>query len=1444
MTGLHQVSIESAEDLLAALNLGSVIRQTDATAINARSSRSHAVFSLTLTQRKSRAETMMLKDKRMSMPADAFTETVVTESKLHFVDLAGSERLKHTQASGERAKEGISINAGLASLGKVISQLSSRNAGTHVSYRDSKLTRLLQDSLGRNAITYLIACVTPAEFHLSETVNTVQYAQRARAIQTRPQIQQVDDGDKQAVIDRLRAEIQFLRSQMIGAEQGGNVDLSGRKANSTETEAKLQNQLLDLQENYANLSQRHVRLMSEMTKDHQRTSEDVVLPDGPSSDNAIERIKRSASFADAVEQVVLEYEKTIQSLESSLSKTRSTLSTSENTLLEKETRCAYVQTVNQQLQTRIQKLIDRETNNEQYIHEMESRLDGVAGGEERQTGMLSELRKEISRLRESENTSEDYIAGLEDKLAEAVNNTELLHREVNRLEDVLERQQSVGKMDSLLQDLDKGFTKSNGIHPAEHSYESSSRETHTPPSDEEVLEEAITTPIPEDDSDDNFKATHSTKQLRNSQKLLMLRTQTQAQSKFLHEKLEVVNQELFDLRVDHESTLSEYDLLSAKYEEVLRTLANFQEESRHGASSGFHFLAHEEADDGQRDGNQSSSRSLSLELSSLGQSTEATDATELGSTVHPAQSQRSLEIASREIGKAGDADQDRLLSRHSAEYSALQQRYEALHDQHLDTLDLVEELKTEVSKIKHSHKNSSLNNNLIRRKSSQNLLSVDRAHRSLASLENIAADNFGDNLDIMDNFHLNLNTLTHELHQRTERVQELESDLSNTKKELDTKMTIISGLARERTSKAIATSPMEMSMLSAMQDQINDLERQLVSSHETSGVREQDLLQEISTLRKHLEGQDAPEQPLDMPGALPMTPMESPLHSEHQDPTRIVQLEAQIAHWQDKHNVIVESMQESERRLLSTIAELEHTAASLDSNHKNKAIEVETLMNSTAAAAAAFELEREKHEQTVQYLKKEIQARASTIGSQASRLVTIEKDLTRALTEIQQHNEIGVSTIKSLDDHREHIQSLEGQLAEHQAIISTHKDELATLQNDHEAQMEANRASILRGVEGDLSARYVEHTNTLQKNIQNLELVIQNKDTEIERHRKKLNDGSSVIENLREQNKTHSRKASEAFDEAKETRTRLEIAEEAKDQAESSLIDAQNRLQELERATQQLNKELETVRGKEERASRLVEELEGQLHSTFEHSRKATSRLSHLQVIRDQELTDARTTLVKVQDESALLRARLEQLEVSFDHTGLVFADCMQVGRGRGSPIVDSPSSERANSLNSQMRNLAVSSLPSPPPTQPLPPIPTSPRESRQNGASSPNGQRASQQIPSLQYVEERDARLRTMEKHLKAEKQLTQTLEDALSDLEPQVSKYKKELEAWKGKAWQYENELNTLRRERQTNRQSLQQVEEAKIKQREAEIARQHLEERMAALNKKKKKGGLNCF
>lgn len=92
-------------------------------------------------------------------------------AKFHLVDLAGSERSKKTQATGERFKEGVNINKGLLALGNVISQLGDGASGTYIGYRDSKLTRLLQDSLGGNSMTLMVACVSPAGWYLRTSLS-------------------------------------------------------------------------------------------------------------------------------------------------------------------------------------------------------------------------------------------------------------------------------------------------------------------------------------------------------------------------------------------------------------------------------------------------------------------------------------------------------------------------------------------------------------------------------------------------------------------------------------------------------------------------------------------------------------------------------------------------------------------------------------------------------------------------------------------------------------------------------------------------------------------------------------------------------------------------------------------------------------------------------------------------------------------------------------------------------------------------------------------------------------------------------------------------------------------------------------------------------------------------------------------------------------------------
>ncbi|VDP73760.1 unnamed protein product [Echinostoma caproni] len=152
---------------------------------------------------------------------DPVPEFETLTAKFHFVDLAGSERLKRTGATGDRAKEGISINRGLLALGNVISALGDKaKRGCHVPYRDSKLTRLLQDSLGGNSRTIMIACISPSDCDFVETLNTLKYANRARNIRNRVIMNQ-DKTSKQ--LATLRAQLAALQEELDEYKQGKRI---------------------------------------------------------------------------------------------------------------------------------------------------------------------------------------------------------------------------------------------------------------------------------------------------------------------------------------------------------------------------------------------------------------------------------------------------------------------------------------------------------------------------------------------------------------------------------------------------------------------------------------------------------------------------------------------------------------------------------------------------------------------------------------------------------------------------------------------------------------------------------------------------------------------------------------------------------------------------------------------------------------------------------------------------------------------------------------------------------------------------------------------------------------------------------------------------------------------------------------------------------------------
>uniref|UniRef100_A0A9J8AIM3 Kinesin motor domain-containing protein n=2 Tax=Cyprinus carpio TaxID=7962 RepID=A0A9J8AIM3_CYPCA len=224
IVGLTEKEVFNAHEMVGCLELGNSARTVGSTAMNAASSRSHAIFTISLEQR------------RKGDKSD------VMVSKLHLVDLAGSERQKKTKAEGDRLKEGISINRGLLCLGNVISALGDESKkGTFVPYRDSKLTRLLQDSLGGNSHTLMIACVSPADSNIEETINTLRYADRARKIKNKP----VLNVDPRAVeMKRLRQQVQELQVMLLHARGGVAPVLTGSEPAETVSNILEQNRCL------------------------------------------------------------------------------------------------------------------------------------------------------------------------------------------------------------------------------------------------------------------------------------------------------------------------------------------------------------------------------------------------------------------------------------------------------------------------------------------------------------------------------------------------------------------------------------------------------------------------------------------------------------------------------------------------------------------------------------------------------------------------------------------------------------------------------------------------------------------------------------------------------------------------------------------------------------------------------------------------------------------------------------------------------------------------------------------------------------------------------------------------------------------------------------------------------------------------------------------------
>lgn len=246
---------KSITEIERVMRVGNQNRMVGATDMNERSSRSHAIFMIAVEQQSTINPEKTTENDMSNQHEANKPERVIKVGKLNLVDLAGSERQRKTNSLGQRQKESIKINLSLSALGNVINSLmkihtqqqqssnidsknsiNSNSISGFTPYRDSKLTRLLQDSLGGNSKTLMIANIGPASYNYDETINTLNYASRAKCIKNRPRL---NEDPKDALLRKLQQEIDELRTKLASMndksnQNFGSIDKKSGYLNETE----------------------------------------------------------------------------------------------------------------------------------------------------------------------------------------------------------------------------------------------------------------------------------------------------------------------------------------------------------------------------------------------------------------------------------------------------------------------------------------------------------------------------------------------------------------------------------------------------------------------------------------------------------------------------------------------------------------------------------------------------------------------------------------------------------------------------------------------------------------------------------------------------------------------------------------------------------------------------------------------------------------------------------------------------------------------------------------------------------------------------------------------------------------------------------------------------------------------------------------------------------
>ncbi|WCJ28250.1 ATP binding microtubule motor family protein [Euphorbia peplus] len=242
--GLEEEAVYSANEIYSLLERGSTKRRTADTLLNKRSSRSHSVFTITV----------YIKE------ATVGEEDIIKCGKLNLVDLAGSENISRSGAKEGRAREAGEINKSLLTLGRVINALVEHSA--HIPYRDSKLTRLLRDSLGGKTKTCIIATISPSAHSLEETLSTLDYAHRAKNIKNKPEANQ--KMSKAVLLKDLYLEIERMKEDVRAAREKNGVYVPNDRFVKDEAEKKARIEKIEHLENDLNLRNKEVHKFREL----------------------------------------------------------------------------------------------------------------------------------------------------------------------------------------------------------------------------------------------------------------------------------------------------------------------------------------------------------------------------------------------------------------------------------------------------------------------------------------------------------------------------------------------------------------------------------------------------------------------------------------------------------------------------------------------------------------------------------------------------------------------------------------------------------------------------------------------------------------------------------------------------------------------------------------------------------------------------------------------------------------------------------------------------------------------------------------------------------------------------------------------------------------------------------------------------------------------------